>query len=296
MKPISSWTQKESLYKLNGKHLRKTNRIRKYVMDLKLSGRVALVTGGSKGIGRSIALSLAQEGVDIGMCARGKEDLEKAAQEIGSFGRQCLPVQADLNVPQECSRFIKVAADHFGRADILVCCANVLSERGGTFTTITDEDWVSHMNRKFFGYVRCAREVLPYMQENKWGRIIIISGMATRLVRLIGMDNGPVCAALTNFGKQLAAQVIGDGIRVNTIHPNLTRTQLVMDFLQKSANARGMTLDEIEKETASKLPLGRLQEPEDIAHLATFLCSDLADAITGQSLAVDAGADMSVHY
>jgi 3-oxoacyl-[acyl-carrier protein] reductase len=265
-------------------------------MDLNLAGRVALVTGGSKGIGRSIALVLAREGVDIAICARGKEDLEKTAQEIhSSTERRCLPVQADLNSADECIRFVETAAGHFNRADILVCSANIPAE-GATFFNIVDEKWISHMNLKFFSVVRCSREVLPHMQKNKWGRIIIISGMASRLVRLRGIDNGSICAALTNFGKQLAAQVIGDGIRVNTIHPDMTETQLLMTFMRREAEARGLSPAEVVNEKAATLPLGRLLKPEEIAHLAAFLCSDLADAITGQSVAVDGGASMGIHY
>ena len=152
------------------------------------------------------------------------------------------------------------------------------------------------MNLKFFSATRCARDVLPHMQKNKWGRIIIVSGMATRLVRMVRMDNGPICAALTNFGKQLAAQVIRDGIRVNVIHPDMTRTHRLMTLLEYHAKARNMTIAEVEREKQANFPLGRFIEPEEIAYLVSFLCSDLADAITGQSIAVDGGAAMSVHY
>lgn len=266
-------------------------------MNFNLSDRVALVTGGSKGIGKSIAMTLAKSGAKVAICARGQENLNHTAKEISSqTGRECISVQADLGALEGCKRFVSTAAEHFGRIDILVCSANFLSEKGGTFTSISDEEWVSHMNLKFFSAVRCAREVVPHMQKRKWGRIIIISGMATRLVRMRAMDNGPICGALANFGKQLAAQVVREGIRVNTIHPDFTRTELLMSFLQREADARKVSLDEVVKEAASKMPIGRLIEPEEIAHFAGFLCSDWADAITGQSVAVDGGAAMSVHY
>ena len=266
-------------------------------MDLDLSGKVALVTGGSKGIGRSIAKRLAKSGANVAICARGKSDLEKASREIASeTKRECLAVQADLSSLDDCRRFVIACVNRFGRADILACCANVLSEKGGTFSTIADEEWVSHMNLKFFSAVRCAREVLPYMQKQKWGRVIIISGMATRLVRMRAMDNGPICGALANFGKQLAAQVVRDGIRVNTIHPDFTRTELLMAFLTREATARNIPLDDVVAEMAQKMPIGRLIEADEIAHLVAFLCTDLADPITGQSIAVDGGAAMSVHY
>lgn len=266
-------------------------------MDLDLAGKVALVTGGSKGIGKSIAKRLARSGANVAICARGKSDLEDTSREIASeTGRECLGVQADLGSLDDCQRFVTAAVDRFGGADILACCANVLSEKGGTFSTIADDEWVSHMNLKFFSAVRCAREVLPYMQRKKWGRVVIISGMATRLVRMRAMDNGPICSALANFGKQLSAQVVRDGIRVNTIHPDFTRTELLISFLKREATARNVPLEDVVAEMAQKMPIGRLIEPDEIAHLVAFLCTDLADPITGQSIAVDGGAAMSVHY
>jgi 3-oxoacyl-[acyl-carrier protein] reductase len=266
-------------------------------MDFELSGKVALVTGGSKGIGKSIAKRLARSGANVAICARGESDLEKTSKEItAETQKECLAVQGDLASLDDCRRFVKTATDRFGRADILACCANVLSEKGGTFSTIADEEWVSHMNLKFFSAVRCAREVLPYMQRQRWGRVVIISGMATRLVRMRAMDNGPICGALANFGKQLAAQVVRDGIRVNTIHPDFTRTELLMSFLTREATARKVPLDDVVEEMSQKMPIGRLIDPDEIAHLVAFLCTDLADPITGQSIAVDGGAAMSVHY
>lgn len=266
-------------------------------MDFDLSGKVALVTGGSKGIGKSIAKRLARLGADVAICARGEHDLDKTSREIASeTQRKCLAVQADLSSLADCQRFVKTTVERFGRADILACCANVLSEKGGTFATIADEEWISHMTLKFFSAVRCAREVLPYMQRQKWGRVVIISGMATRLVRMRAMDNGPICSALANFGKQLAAQVVRDGIRVNTIHPDFTRTELLMSFLTREATARNVPLDDVVAEMTQKMPIGRLIEPDEIAHFVAFLCTDLADPITGQSIAVDGGAAMSVHY
>jgi 3-oxoacyl-[acyl-carrier protein] reductase len=266
-------------------------------MDLNIRGRVALVAGASKGIGKSIALALGAEGADTAICARTETQLRSASQEIANAtGRVCLPVPADLSTEDGCRHFVAKAVERFGRADILVCCANHLSETGGTFKTISDETWQSHMELKFFSAVRCAREVVPHMKRANWGRIVIVSGMATRLVRMHAMDNGPICAALTNFGKQLAAQVVADGIRVNTIHPDFTRTELLMAVFQREADARGVPLAEVAEELSRKMPIGRLIEPREIASLVAYLCSDLCGAITGQSIAVDGGAAMSVHY
>jgi 3-oxoacyl-[acyl-carrier protein] reductase len=266
-------------------------------MNLDLSGKVALVAGGSKGIGKSIAMALAGEGVDIAICARNPSDLAAASEEISAASKRvCLQVRSDLSTVEGCRHFVETAAERFGRIDILVCAANHLSDKGGTLASTPDEDWISHMQLKFFSAVRCAREAVPQMKARKWGRINFIGGMATRVVRMKAMDNGPICAALTNFGKQLAAQVVADGIRVNTIHPDYTRTELFMAFVGREARARGVPLQEVVDELAAKTPIGRLIEPAEIANFATFLSSDLAGAITGQSIAIDGGSAMSVHY
>ncbi|MFN3975223.1 MAG: SDR family oxidoreductase [Dehalococcoidia bacterium] len=264
-------------------------------MDLGLQGRTGLVTGGSKGIGRAIAFALAREGVDVAICARGRDDLQRTAQEIQkATGRRCIPIAADLKQEQECRRFVEEAVHSLGRADILVCSAN--EPGGGTFFTLSDQQWTSHMNLKFFSVVRTTRAVVPYMQQQRWGRIVIIAGMSARAVRPHGIDNGPVCAALSNFGKQLAQQVLRDGIRVNVLHPDITRTPRWLARIQREALLRGMSQEELEREEARSLPLGRLLEPEEIAHLAVFLCSPLADAIAGQSIAIDGGASLGIHY
>lgn len=266
-------------------------------MNLNLSGKTALITGGSKGIGKSVALQLAKEGVDTAICARGKADLDRASDEITSAtGRKCIALQADLSAKEDCKRVVANAAERLGRLDILICSANVLADKGGTLESIPDEQWVDHINLKFLSAVRCAREAVPHMAARNWGRIVFLSGMGARLVRLRAMDNGPTCAAMGNFSKQLAAQVVGHGIRVNTILPDFTRTGLIMNVFQREATARGTSLEEVVKDLGSKMPIGRLIEPEEIAYLTVFLCSVLADAITGQSIAVDGGSAMSVHY
>ncbi len=131
-------------------------------MERELEGRVALITGGSQGIGRVTALTLAREGANVAICARGKDDLESAAKEIGSTGREALPVQADMSSYDDIKCFVKTAADHFGRIDILV--NNAVTSHRKPFQELTDEEFNYHIDVKLLGYVRCIREVLPHMQ------------------------------------------------------------------------------------------------------------------------------------
>ncbi len=265
------------------------------MMDLELQGRTAAITGGSMGIGKGIALALAGEGVDVAICARHKEPLEEAAKEITkTTGRRVVPLQADMTDLEQVKAFIAKSAEAFGRLDILVYCAN--SPGGGTFADITDEAWQRHLDTKLLGCVRCVREVIPHMRRNQWGRIVIISGMAARITRPYAVDNGPVCAALANFGKQVAGEIARYGIRVNTIHPDGTMTPRLSFRMEKNAKLRGISVEEVMKEEKAKFPIGRLLQPEDIAHVALFLCSKWADPITGQSIAVDGGSAAAIIY
>jgi NAD(P)-dependent dehydrogenase (short-subunit alcohol dehydrogenase family) len=144
-------------------------------MDLGLQGRVALITGGSKGIGQAAALGLAREGADVAICARGQELLERVAAETAQqTGRRVLPVVADMNREEDAQRFIQTVVQHFGRLDILVNCAG--SSPGGTLKNLTEHDWMVSLNLKFMGYVRTVKWAIPYMQERRWGRIINVIG------------------------------------------------------------------------------------------------------------------------
>lgn len=264
-------------------------------MELGLEGRVALVAGASQGIGKAIALALAKEGVDVAICARGIEVLEHAAREITAItGRRTLAIQADMTLLEDIQRFVTTAALNFGRIDILVYSAN--TPGGGTFAQLSDEAWRYHLDVKLLGCIRCSREVIPHMRKNRWGRIIIISGMASRLVRPYAVDNGPVCGALANFGKQIANEAAPDGILVNTIHPDSTRTARQEYRLARMAREQGITIEEALEQVRSKFPIGRIIEPEDIANLVLFLCSVRASAITGQSIAVDGGVGTAISY
>jgi len=265
------------------------------MMELGLEGKVAILPGGSSGIGKSIALALSREGVNIAICTPFKEELESTAREIKSASRrEVLAVQADMTVPEDIKRFVDVVANAFGRIDILSYSSNVVG--GGTFAQIPDEEWQHHINLKLLGCIRCVREVVPHMRKNKWGRIIIISGMAARVIRPNNVDNGPVCAGLANFAKQVAGELAIDGITINTIHPDSTNTPRLQHRIAKAMKERGISKEEAINEIVKEFPIRRLIEPEDIANLALFLCSDKANAITGQSIAVDGGAGTAIAY
>jgi len=259
-----------------------------------LAGRAALVTGASKGIGLAIAQALAHEGVDLAICARGAPALEEAAQGLRALGVRVVAVPADVSDPAAIGRFVTAAVDAFGRVDILV--NNAVTSSQDTFDGLSDEAFRQHIDVKLLGYIRCVRAALPHLRASGRGRIVNVAGMTARIVSDHRMTNGVVNAGVTNFSKHLAQQVGRDGITVNAIHPGYTWTPRLRSVLERGAQLGGTTFESVLAARSAEIPIGRLIQPEDLAALAVFLCSDLAAAITGQAIAVDGGSGQSIPY
>ncbi len=264
-------------------------------MDLGLTGKVALVMGGSQGIGRATALALAREGVQVAICARGPEALEEAAHDIeAATGREVLTVRADMTNMGDIQGLVQTAVKERGGLDILV--NNAVNSVPGTFLELPDEAWMNHINVKIMGYVRCAREAIPHMQQRGGGRIVNIGGMVARQVGHLTNSNGVTNAGVANITKNLADQVAPDNILVNCIHPGTTRTPRQAQILERRARDMGASIEEAERVAVQNIPIGRMVAPEDIASLILFLVSDQASAITGQVIAVDGGAGQGMVY
>ena len=265
------------------------------VMNLSLEGKIAIVTGGSKGIGRATALALAQEGVDVAICARGMGDLEDAAADIrASTGRKVLAVQADMGNPEDIKNLVATTVSELGGVDILI--NNAVNSIAAPFMELADKDWMNHINVKVMGYVRCSREAIPHMQERGGGRIINIGGMAARSANSLTNSNGVTNSAVSNIAKNLSDQVAANGILVNCIHPGTTRTPRQTMLLERQAKDANITIQEAEQRAVEAIPIGRMVESKDIADLILFLVSDRAGAITGQTIAVEGGAGRGMHY
>lgn len=264
-------------------------------MDLGLKGKVALVTGGSKGIGKAVALAFAQEGANISICSRGLEALQATAQEIRTTTDvEVEAIQANMGRIEEIDQFVRSTAERFGKIDILV--NNAVDFTIGSLHDLPDEAWVDHFNVKVLGYIRSVRSVLPYMQQQGWGRIVNIAGSAARQVGMIAQTSGPTNAAIVNFTKAVSTTVAVDNITANVVHPGGTRTRRHEMNTQLKAQNMNVSLEEAERHTVAGIPIGRLIEPEDIATMVLFLASDKASAITGQAIAVDGGAASGVFY
>ena len=258
-------------------------------MNLSLEGKIAIVTGGSKGIGRATAFALAEEGVDVTICARGIEDLENTASEIQSkTGRKVLAVPADMGKLDDITHLVAATVAEFGGVDFLV--NNAVNSRVATFMDLEDEDWLNHINIKVMGYVRCSREVIPHMQARGGGRIIHIGGMAARQANTLANSNGVTNSSVSNLAKNLSDAFASDGILVNCIHPGTTRTERQTRSLNARAEHASVSVAEMERRAVADIPIGRMVESQDIADLIVFLVSNRAGAITGQTIAVEGGA------
>ena len=265
-------------------------------MDLELKGKTAIVTGGSRGIGKAIAREFGREGVDIALVSRGREALEQTAAELRQeTGAKCVVITADTSDDGSVRDMVQQAARELGHLDILV---NGAAKVGGgpapRLAEVTEEAFWDDMNTKVLGYLRCAREVAPYMASRGWGRIINLSGMAARQSgTIIGSMRNVSVAAMT---KNLADELGPRGINVSVVHPGLTRTERTAAMVEAQMQAQGVSAAEAEKNMASNISIGRMVDAEEIAYVVTFLASPKSVAITGDAIATSGGNGRAIHY
>jgi len=263
-------------------------------MDLGLKGKVALVTGGSQGIGFAIARALALEGARVSTCARTGSILEEAAGRIrAETGAEVFTVVADLVQAEAIRTVVAKTVAAFGRVDILV--NNAGSTERGDFLTLPDEQYWADWNGKLFAAIRLSREVFPHMRRQGWGRIINIVGLAGRNPAPAFMTGGTGNAALLNFTKALADLGAPHNILVTAVNPSTTRTPRWERRVAARAAAEGKPLEEAIREEHARMPLGRIAEPEEVAAVVVFLASERASYVTGTSVAVDGGATRGVY-
>ena len=265
-------------------------------MDLNLTGKTAIVTGGSRGIGKAIARELAREGVDVVVAARGREALQVTAKELAEeTGRRFIPVTVDTGDEESVQSMVHQAATAFGHLDILVnCAARVGGGPAPGLADITEEYFWEDMNVKVMGYLRCAREVAPYMSSQGWGRIINISGMAARQSgSAVGSMRNVAVAAMT---KNLADELGPLGINVTVVHPGLTWTERIPGMVADQADAQGLSTHEVEQRMAEGNSVRRMIDAREIAYLVAFLASPKSVSINGDAIAAGGGVGRGIHY
>lgn len=265
-------------------------------MDLHLAGRRALVTGGSRGIGKASAAALLAEGAEVAIAARSAEPLARAAADLGASGGQVHAVQVDTGDDASVRGMAARARDLMGGVDILVNCAATPGgqSRPPTLAEITSDAFWADINVKVMGYLRCAQAVAPGMVAAGWGRIISVSGLAARSTgSTIGSMRNVSVAAMT---KNLADELGPKGVNVTVIHPGLTRTEATPGVVAARAAAAGVDPGEIERRMAATTTIGRLVDAAEIATVIAFLASPLSVPINGEAIACGGGAPGVIHY
>jgi 3-oxoacyl-[acyl-carrier protein] reductase len=257
-------------------------------MELQLSGKVALVTGGSEGIGKGIARALAREGCDVAICARRPDVLEKAAAGIrAESGRRVLAIPADLTRREDAERFVNEAARMLGRVDILV--NNAGSAPGGILEALDEAAWMQGLQLKFMGYVRCLKAALPIMKAQGGGRVVNLIGNDGVKESYWEIVPGACNAAGQNLTKALAGQYGRFNVSFVAVNPGPVRTERWTSLVNAMARDMRVPYEEADRLAPRSIPLGRIAEVDEVANLVAYLASPLAHFVNGSMIEIDGG-------
>jgi NAD(P)-dependent dehydrogenase (short-subunit alcohol dehydrogenase family) len=257
----------------------------------RLANRVAIVTGASRGIGSAIATNLARNGAKVVLAARDAQKLDEVLAGIRESGNEGMVYPTDLREIDTPRRLVEAAVAHFGRIDIVV--NNAGATRRGGFLALDEEDWQDSFALKFFGAVRLVRAAWPHLKSQS-GSIVNIAGVGGRTPGAEFAIGGSVNAALLSFTKAIAELGVEDGIQINAINPGFIRTDRLRKRLESSAAAQGVTITDVEKAMVKDSNISRLGEPEDIAHLVTFVVSPEGRFLHGSLIDIDGGQTKTI--
>jgi 3-oxoacyl-[acyl-carrier protein] reductase len=250
--------------------------------------RVALVAGGSRGIGRAAALALARDGCRVAICARDRKVLDEAARSIAAdAGVDVHAIAADVSHRPDAERFVDEAASRFGSIDILV--TNSGGPKSARFDALSDDDWLGAVDLLLMSAVWLVRRALPHMRARGGGRIICITSIAVKQPVPGLMLSNALRAGVTGFAKTLSTELASDRITVNCVAPGYTETDRVVELAEATAAREGVAAAEVRRRTVSAIPMARMAEPREIAEAVAFLASERGAYITGQTLVVDGG-------
>jgi len=263
-------------------------------MDLGLRDRVALVAASSQGLGKAVALGLAREGARLALCARTQSTIEAAAEEIrAETGATVFARAVDVTIHEQVRAFVAETVARFGRLDI--CVANSGGPPSKSFAETGIADWHAAAELNLMSTVYLAKETLPHMQQQRWGRFIAITSVSVKQpVEGLVLSNS-IRAGVSGLVKTLANEYGPSNVLVNNVCPGFTATARLMELANTLAAKQGVTPAEIESRWARGAPLGRVGQPEELANLVVFLASERASYITGTSIAVDGGAVRGIY-
>jgi NAD(P)-dependent dehydrogenase (short-subunit alcohol dehydrogenase family) len=257
-------------------------------LDLHLSGKVAVVTGASKGIGLAVTQALAREGASV---AAGARDMSSELAQLAE-GSPVRPFAVDLSTPEGPARLVAEAISVFGGLDVLVNNVGATRPRLGGFLSVTDEDWLSTMTINFFAAVRTTRAALPHLLDREAGTIVTVCSVNAFLPDPLVIDYSAAKAALANFCKALSKEVGPRGIRVNTVSPGPVATALWLGddgVAATVARAQGGEPDAVAEQAARDSVTGRFSRPQEVADLVLLLASNRAGNVTGADFVIDGG-------
>ncbi|MRG84901.1 SDR family NAD(P)-dependent oxidoreductase [Salinibacillus xinjiangensis] len=255
-------------------------------MDLSLTDKVAIVTGGSKGIGFQTALHLVREGAKMTICARGQENLETAAAKIKEeTGGSVIPIQADVRKAEDCQMVVEETIKQFGRLDILINNAGTSSAK--SFEEVDLDTWAEDMDLKLYGAINFSKSAVPYMKEVGKGSIINITAVIGKTPPGSSLPTSVSRAAGLGLTKAMSKDLGKYSIRVNAVCIGLIKSDQIQKRWQRTAGH--LTWEEYSKDPKHAIPLGRIGETEEAANVITYLASDAASYVTGTAINVDGG-------
>ncbi|WP_042351034.1 SDR family NAD(P)-dependent oxidoreductase [Bacillus massiliigorillae] len=255
-------------------------------MDLGLQGKVALITGASKGIGLETALHLVREGAMVAICARNEDNLQQAAAMIkDQTGIEVLYIKADITKEEECKKVVNQTAEHYGRLDILINNAGTSS--ANPFETVETDLWQHDLDLKVFGAIHCSKAALPYMRRGGQGAIVNVTAAIAKTPAASSLPTTVSRAAGMALTKAMSKDLGKDNIRVNTVCIGLIRSDQIENLWKKQAP--NLTFEQFGSDPIHGIPLGRIGRTEEAAKVITFLVSEAASYVTGTAINIDGG-------
>jgi 3-oxoacyl-[acyl-carrier protein] reductase len=262
-------------------------------MELGIEGRVAMVAAASKGIGKAIAVGLAEEGCRVSICGRSQENLDAARHDLQAYvgPQDVLTVVADVSKATDLEDWYKHTIDRYGTVDILV--TNTGGPPAAKFMDLTDEQWEAGVQSTLMNVVRLCKLVIPTMKEKGWGRIIHVTSLVAKQPADDLTISSTLRTGISALTRTLSNQVAGDGILVNSVLPGNTLTDRQVHLANVRSKALGITPEEAMAKTEATIPVKRMAEAREIADAVVYLASERASYITGVSLLVDGGVVQS---